>query len=667
MQQEAAKNIKIDDDTILSLVRADLDAAIQYQDELGDKRSELYKRYRAQPYSNDPEEGSGWATSVDPVIWESVEGVLPGLVEIFNDDFFALESDDKDRADKFKKLIRYQWFRKQDGYKQVVDLLRDALNYYYCIAKITYVNEYDVRTERIEQPISDEEMQQLDADPNVIDITADEVVTNDPITGGQMRHWENVKVTIKELQYRGPKLDVIPQSEFGYTPGYKTLDDCPLVYHKVRRNLSYIKKREAVGLYRKGSHKLVEDKIMAASNDEENEYNDLPIPIDGLEDEPGDDTDYGRPAQEVAIYELYYNMDIDNDGLLEPVVITLCEDIILQVQENPYKRPPFRLGWAYPEPHKMTGVPFGEILKDDQKALTNLKRLVQNAAALSTYGNPITNDALLFRQLKTRKPNDVLKGNPQAIGEIKNTAPTQFILKVIEEMKGDVEQKTGVTRYNQGLDADSLNKTARGVTMIMSAAQMRTRLIARTLGNGLFKGIIRDFIFINQKWPGDDAIRLFGEGIEIHPDDLAGEYDITINIGVGPQEKQMMAQEMDSLIMFQLQAGLKLGLCTPDQIAAAIIRKYKLLGVDVGEYINDPEMIKQQMQQQQQMQQMGGMNGGIPGAGPGGPGGPGGGVVPPGGGGQPGQGAFIQPVPNRPGAGGSGDGFEQPNTTMQSG
>jgi hypothetical protein len=50
----------------------------------------------------------------------------------------------------------------------------------------------------------------------------------------------------------------------------------------------------------------------------------------------------------------------------------------------------------------------------------------------------------------------------------------------MEYMAGVLENRTGMTRYNQGLDADSLNKTASGINMVMSAAQQRQELIART-------------------------------------------------------------------------------------------------------------------------------------------------------------------------------------------
>ena len=59
------------------------------------------------------------------------------------------------------------------------------------------------------------------------------------------------------------------------------------------------------------------------------------------------------------------------------------------LEENPYKRPPFRLGVPYPEAHKIPGIPLAEVLKEDQKAMTNLKRLAQDGAAQSVYTNPV--------------------------------------------------------------------------------------------------------------------------------------------------------------------------------------------------------------------------------------------------------------------------------------
>jgi hypothetical protein len=53
------------------------------------------------------------------------------------------------------------------------------------------------------------------------------------------------------------------------------------------------------------------------------------------------------------------------------------------------------------------------------------------------------------------------------------------------------ENRTGIVRNNQGLDADSLNKTASGMNMLMSAAQQRQELIARVLAETPIKRLYR--------------------------------------------------------------------------------------------------------------------------------------------------------------------------------
>jgi len=133
------------------------------------------------------------------------------------------------------------------------------------------------------------------------------------------------------------------------------------------------------------------------------------------------------------------------------------------------------------------------------------------------------------------------------------------------------------------------------------------RLIAALMGNGPFMGIIRDFIFINQKWPGDDPIRLLGTNIEINPGDLDGEYDIEVDIGTSPSEKQAIANQIDLFIQFATQAGLQLGIVKPEGIMRAQRKKYRVLGINMNDCMIDEKTFKaeqaQKMQEQQAMQE----------------------------------------------------------------
>ena len=49
----------------------------------------------------------------------------------------------------------------------------------------------------------------------------------------------------------------------------------------------------------------------------------------------------------------------------------------------------------------------------------------------------------------------------------------------MEYLEGQKENRTGITRYNQGLDANSLNKTATGISAILGQSAQRLELVAR--------------------------------------------------------------------------------------------------------------------------------------------------------------------------------------------
>jgi hypothetical protein len=60
-------------------------------------------------------------------------------------------------------------------------------------------------------------------------------------------------------------------------------------------------------------------------------------------------------------------------------------------------------------------------------------------------------------------------------------------LAALEHFATVRENRTGVSRYNQGLDAESLNKTLGGLDRIMSASQQRQDLIARVFAETAIK------------------------------------------------------------------------------------------------------------------------------------------------------------------------------------
>ena len=644
--------IKIEDEKLNSLLEPLIKKAKNLQDQLSTDRKDYYERYRCEPYGN---ERKGWAQSIAPVIYDTLQQTLPSLMELFVEDSFLLTSDDEQRAENFKKLIMAQLFRLQNGEKKFYDFFYNADLYHYAVFKIYKKDDYELVSEEYPR-VSEQEMAGLSQDQGrqVTKYTENtlpaEYDQNGVETVPKSTFFTNVKAVRKELKYSGPFLEVVPPWEFYYSPDCKIEDwgeiSGRLVYHEVKRNLNYIRKKEKSGLFRPGTYDKIKEKSVPTStqfaSQGKADEQAIKFEVDGITDEGVVNDPDNELLSEVTIKECYYQYDIDNDGLLEPVIVWKCDDVICAIIENEYGKPTFRLGSLSPEPHKVLGIPMPAVLDNDQRIHTNLLRLIQDGAAMSVYRNVVTPDVRMYNQLQNRSPFSVIQGDPTKIGEVNVSDPSQYILKAYELMKANVEEKTGQTRYNQGLDADSLNKTATGISLISQASSKRMRLVARLLAQGVVTGVIRDFIFINQKWPPTMDLKRMGINISTDKEDLGGYYTIDIDVGVGPAEKQQMANQLDLFIQFATAAGLQMGIMQPVHIIRAQKKKFKLLGIKIDDLMMDEqEFMQQQMMMQQQQQAMmqqqqmqGGGNGGagIPGAGMGAgvQGGPGGGGVPPG-------------------------------------
>ena len=92
--------------------------------------------------------------------------------------------------------------------------------------------------------------------------------------------------------------------------------------------------------------------------------------------------------------------------------------------------------------------------------------------------------------------------------------------------------------------------------------------------------------------------------MQVNPGDLDGEYDIEIDIGVSPSEKQSIANQLDLLVQFATQAGLQMGIQEPLDVLRVQIKKYRVLGINVNNlFLSEADFKKKQAIQQQQMMQ----------------------------------------------------------------
>jgi hypothetical protein len=169
---------------------------------------------------------------------------------------------------------------------------------------------------------------------------------------------------------------------------------------------------------------------------------------------------------------------------------------------------------------------------------------------------------------------------------------------LMEYLDTNKENRTGITRYNQGLDANSLHKTASGICQIMNAAQAKQELIARTFAETgvkqLFNGVHK-LILQHGKQP--EMVRLRNEWIPVDPRQWKTRTDMTVAVGLGTGNKQEMLVQIMQILQVQEKA-LQLGIATPKNIYESCIELTKNAGFKDGDkYWTNPSEKQQQPQQ----------------------------------------------------------------------
>lgn len=623
------QKISISDEIIKQIVKPDLDRAKAWQDELRPQREQYAMLYAM---SKDADgiahlNRDGWSQVVAPLVYESVEGMKVGLDQLFTSpDFFDIKvGEDADAGERIRKLVRWNIFEAQYGARQIRYWLDCCLKNHYGIVKTFWDEEYREDTQEFDALSQEQAEQVLAAGWELTkykEVVAERPVV-DPITGlpvvdesGQpvsepyLAGLESVKAVKMTPTFIGPRILAVDPETFYYSPDSDDLDKCRVVAHRVSKRLEDIRRGEDAGVYRKGSYARVQENLAGSDNsdsfgDSSYRYDvaNLPTPES---DDPGDAIRVAQPGRAVEVWEVYTSLDIDNDGLLEPVVIHMAAgDVILSVQENTYKRPPFRVARAIESPWKFEGVPYPETLKQSQIELTQQTRLWNDACADSVQGGLITDDAVLATSWANRMIGDVMMASAGTLNQKKfeitrSAQPDPSILKAIEMLEGRSERVSGVTRYNQGIDANSLNKTATGIATIATLAQQRQKYMANVIAE-CWKDVLEDVVECFKLF-GPPYIQYFvSKGNEINPQDYANDFTVTIELGIGPQEKAQQAAVLREMVALAQGGGIQAGLMSVGHVAKMIDRIGQLSGIQLESYHYSEEEI-QQMQQQKAAQ-----------------------------------------------------------------
>lgn len=526
---------------------------------------------------------------------DTIEWALPSLMKVFtgSDEVITIAGvteEDDNKAETMQELLVYQLQRQNKFFPILYNWIKDSL-----ITGLGIIKCYWERTEGYtteQAKLNNEALQALiQTGVEVTDIQGPDIYGDFDVTYQSPYYVKNA-----------PKIENILISEFIYSPDAKSLDEANFVAHKRTVTMSYLREREAQGVYANIDDIKV-DKFKGSLYD----------PIDEVVgDNYVDITQEEQKArQEVVIYECYTKIDINGDGILEDMIITICGDTIIRMEQNYMGRHPFFAISPTKDPHRIwVKRSYAELigeLQDLKVALT--RQIMQNVA--------LTNDPKMLLDETAINIDDFVQGRKvvrmkagHSLHEVAMPMPVTPLspqtFTFLEWVEGQKENRTGITRYNQGLDANSLNKTATGISAILGQSSQRLELVARMFAEtGLYE-LFRFMVSLNQKFIDQaTVIRLTNKEMRITPEDLDGSFDLIVNAGISiaTKESTIMATQTLLTAIMQANAGGYM-VSTPENIYNLFKKWIESIGFkNYGDYITDPAITQQRMMMEMQLKQ----------------------------------------------------------------
>ncbi len=199
------------------------------------------------------------------------------------------------------------------------------------------------------------------------------------------------------------------------------------------------------------------------------------------------------------------------------VVAIMAGGVVVKVNVSPYGQKMPALACTYEEvAHEIWGVGVAENNAPHQKVTNAAFRLFMEGKGMALLGTKaVDRSAFLPTENFVKYPGKVYQFKPGLSPEEKKAAIIDFIepditngwmdvLRVSEQMSDD---DTGITKYTQGDDSSNLNKTATGISMIMSASSLPIKEVIQHIDGSWIEPMVEALIDWNLKYLEVETVR----------------------------------------------------------------------------------------------------------------------------------------------------------------
>jgi hypothetical protein len=212
-------------------------------------------------------------------------------------------------------------------------------------------------------------------------------------------------------------------------------------------------------------------------------------------------------------------------------------------------------------PYIVTHRFYGESVADKLMEIQRIKTAVTRAGLDNIYfalnqRMEVSETAMSGRTLSDLLRNEpgvpVLSKTGNAVRAI-SAGPLNFDpFSTLEYFSTVAEQRAGIVRSAQGLNPDTLHDTAKGAQVQVSAAQKRTRMIARIFAEtGVKDFILGVHAMLRQTGGMSEKVRLRRKWVATDPTGWGERNDMTIELGVGSAGREQDLAAMGQVLSLQ--------------------------------------------------------------------------------------------------------------------
>lgn len=578
---------------ISALLGSKIHQAMNDEDgDLSQNRQDALNYYLGKPYGN---ERDGYSAYVTREALEAVEWAMPSVIRVFTAgdqvvSFDPVSPQDEEQAKIETDVLNHLLMKDNDGFEAFYAWFKDALMYPNGYLKV-WVDEKEEVTKEYYNELTEADLAILLEDDELEVVEQDSAVKQILTDEGPIQV-ELFSVKVKRTTVK-PRLNIDAvepeQVLVDNDLTSQNLDDADFVCHRVRKTYT--------ALVQEGYDPKELD---AVGNTEDYQWQDERVNRLFFEDEnPDTEDDDDDSMRQFWVHECYCKIDVDGDGVAEGRKVVMIGNTIFENEELDYQ--PFVSLSSILMSHKHTGLSLVDLVKDIQLVSSTLMRQLldnmykQNIRRKYIGEGALVEDGSTIEALANTGAENIPVRDPSQIipEQVQSIIPE--LIPVIDKIKDQNQVRSGVTP-DMSLNPETLQQsTMGGFSMALEQASERIELITRVFAETGVKRLMRKAHRLCREYMDYELqLKLGGKWMPINPSDWRERTTMTVNVGLGFNDKTKKLQLLIGLLDQQKEA-LQVGMATPDNLYNTLTDMVDAAGLgSVEKYFTDPANIPPQ-------------------------------------------------------------------------